>query len=46
MPYPINMNVKPHVSALFDAATNSISYIVNDPNGDNCAIIDGGIVID
>jgi len=46
MPYPINMNVKPHVSAFFDAATNTISYIVNDPNGDHCAIIDSVMDID
>lgn len=46
MSYPVNMNVKPHVSAFFDEATNTISYIVREPDGDHCAIIDSVMDID
>ena len=31
MSYPVNPSVKPEVQALFDEATNTISYIVKDP---------------
>ena len=30
----------PDITAFFDKATNTISYIVCDPNGSACAIID------
>lgn len=40
MTYPVDMSVKPDVSAHFDQATNTISYIVKDPNSNHCAIID------
>ncbi|MDG1530016.1 MAG: MBL fold metallo-hydrolase [Paracoccaceae bacterium] len=46
MTYPINMTVKPDVSAHFDDATNTITYIVKDPNSDHCAIIDSVMDID
>lgn len=46
MAYPINMSVKPDVSAHFDEATNTITYIVKDPNSDHCAIIDSVMDID
>ena len=29
MTYPVDMTVEPHVSAFFDEATNTISYIVS-----------------
>ncbi len=38
--------MKPEVSAFFDPATNTISYIVKDPNSDHCAIIDSVMDID
>ncbi|MDG1068331.1 MAG: MBL fold metallo-hydrolase [Sulfitobacter sp.] len=38
--YPVNMDIKPDVSAFFDTATNTISYIVKDPASTSCAIID------
>lgn len=44
--YPINMSVKPDVSAHFDEATNTISYIVKDPASDHCAIVDSVMDID
>ena len=46
MTYPVNMSVKPEVSAHFDEATNTISYIVKDPNSDHCAIVDSVMDID
>lgn len=46
MTYPVNMNVKPIVSAHFDEATNTISYIVRDPSSTHCAIIDSVMDID
>ncbi len=46
MTYPVDMTVKPDVSAHFDEATNTISYIVKDPTSDHCAIIDSVMDID
>ena len=46
MTYPINMDIKPDVQAFFDAATNTISYIVKDPTSNACAIIDSVMDID
>ncbi|MBU3030984.1 MBL fold metallo-hydrolase [Paracoccus marinaquae] len=44
--YPVRMDVKPEVSAHFDPATNTISYIVRDPGSDACAIVDSVMDID
>ncbi|MFB9148566.1 MBL fold metallo-hydrolase [Roseovarius ramblicola] len=44
--YPVNMDIKPEVEAFFDAATNTISYIVKDPGSDACAIVDSVMDID
>jgi len=44
--YPVNMDIKPDVSAFFDTATNTISYIVKDPASTSCAIIDSVMDID
>ncbi|MDR6263043.1 MULTISPECIES: MBL fold metallo-hydrolase [Rhodobacterales] len=46
MTYPVNMDVKPDVSAHFDEATNTVSYIVRDPSSNHCAIIDSVMDID
>ena len=46
MIYPVNMALKPDVSAHFDEATNTITYIVKDPDSDHCAIIDSVMDID
>lgn len=46
MSYPIDMTLTPDVSAHFDAATNTISYIVKDPQSDHCAIVDSVMDID
>jgi glyoxylase-like metal-dependent hydrolase (beta-lactamase superfamily II) len=44
--YPINMSIKPPVKAFFDAATNTISYVVRDPSSSACAVIDSVMDID
>lgn len=46
MTYPVNMNMVPDVSAHFDEATNTITYIVVDPETQHCAIIDSVMDID
>ncbi len=46
MNYPVDMTIKPDVSAHFDEATNTITYIVKDPSSDHCAIIDSVMDID
>ncbi|MGC1495772.1 MAG: MBL fold metallo-hydrolase [Sulfitobacter sp.] len=46
MNYPVDMSVKPDVSAHFDEATNTITYIVKDPSSNHCAIIDSVMDID
>ena len=37
---PIDMTVKPEVEAFFDPETNTISYVVKDPNSNSCAVVD------
>jgi glyoxylase-like metal-dependent hydrolase (beta-lactamase superfamily II) len=46
MNYPINMTAKPHVAAFFEKDTNTISYVVKDPNSESCAIVDSVMDID
>jgi glyoxylase-like metal-dependent hydrolase (beta-lactamase superfamily II) len=46
MAYPIDMSVHPEVTAFFDPATNTISYVVKDPASDACAIVDSVMDID
>lgn len=46
MEYPVNMSIIPEVSGHFDPATNTISYIVKDPNSRHCAVIDSVMDID
>ncbi|MBC7154532.1 MAG: MBL fold metallo-hydrolase [Rhodobacteraceae bacterium] len=43
---PVNMTIHPEVEAFFDAATNTISYIVKDPGSNACAIVDSVMDID
>ena len=44
--YTADISKKPHVQAFFDEATNTISYIVQDPSSTFCAIIDSVMDID
>src|SRR5690606_2501919 len=40
IPFTPDLGVKPEVVAFFDEPTNTISYIVKDPNSNACAVID------
>ena len=42
----VNMSVKPDVEGYFDEATNTITYIVKDPESNSCAIVDSVMDID
>ncbi|SEN18242.1 Glyoxylase, beta-lactamase superfamily II [Loktanella fryxellensis] len=44
--FPVDMTVQPQVTAFFDEATNTISYVVKDPQSSSCAIIDSVMDID
>ncbi|MGH1482890.1 MAG: MBL fold metallo-hydrolase [Geminicoccales bacterium] len=44
--YPIDLSVKPEVKAFFEEDSNTISYVVKDPNSTSCAIIDSVMDID
>lgn len=44
--YRVNMDIKPDVKGFFDEATNTISYIVQDPSSKSCAIVDSVMDID
>lgn len=46
MPYPVDMSVEPEVFAFFEEATNTISYVVKDPESTACAVIDSVMDID
>lgn len=42
----LSMNTHPDVTAFFDKATNTISYVVKDPESKACAVIDSVMDID
>jgi len=44
--FNVDMSSKPHVEAFFDPATNTVSYVVSDPQSSSCAIIDSVMDID
>ena len=44
--YPIDPATKPEVTAFFDPQTNTISYVVQDPGSDACAVVDSVMDID
>ncbi|UWP99892.1 MBL fold metallo-hydrolase [Aliiroseovarius crassostreae] len=44
--YPINTDLTPEVTGFFDPATNTISYVVKDPQSRACAVIDSVMDID
>jgi glyoxylase-like metal-dependent hydrolase (beta-lactamase superfamily II) len=46
IPFKPNSSTKPEVVPFFDAPTNTISYIVKDPDSDACAVIDSVMDID
>jgi glyoxylase-like metal-dependent hydrolase (beta-lactamase superfamily II) len=46
IPFAPDLSVKPEVTAFFDEATNTVSYVVKDPNSRACAVIDSVMDID
>ena len=46
LPVAIDLSVKPVITPFFDAATNTVSYVVQDPGSKACAIIDSVMDID
>ncbi len=44
--YPVDMSAKPEISGFFDEATNTVSYVVRDPQSNACAVIDSVMDID
>ncbi len=44
--YRTNMSVRPEVKGFFDPQTNTISYVVKDPNSRACAVVDSVMDID
>ncbi|MEM8855018.1 MAG: MBL fold metallo-hydrolase [Pseudomonadota bacterium] len=44
--YPVDVSVKPNVTAFFDEATNTVTYVAQDPASDACAVIDCVMDID
>ena len=44
--YPVDLTIKPEVTAFFEEATNTISYVVRDPDSDACAVIDSVLDFD
>ena len=47
MPSDSQLNqIIPHVESFFHAASNTISYVVKDPQSNSCAIIDSVLDLD
>jgi len=46
IPHAIDLTLKPEVTGFFDAATNTVSYVVKDPASKSCAIFDSVMDID
>ena len=46
IPHPVDLSVKPEVTAFFDEPTNTVSYVVKDPHSKACAVIDSVMDID
>ena len=44
--YPTHTEIHPEVTGFFDPETNTISYVVQDPTSDACAIVDSVMDID
>jgi len=42
----VDLSVKPEITAFFDEATNTISYVVKDPQSNACAVVDSVMDID
>jgi glyoxylase-like metal-dependent hydrolase (beta-lactamase superfamily II) len=45
-PFVPDMTLRPEVTGFFDPATNTISYVLRDPAGSGCAVIDSVMDLD
>jgi glyoxylase-like metal-dependent hydrolase (beta-lactamase superfamily II) len=46
IPHAVDLSIKPEVTGFFDLETNTISYVVKDPESSSCAVIDSVMDID
>ena len=46
LPFTPDLSITPEVTAFFDQPTNTISYVVKDPDSNACAVIDSVMDID
>ncbi|PSM18655.1 MBL fold metallo-hydrolase [Nitratireductor sp. StC3] len=46
LPFTPDLSVKPEITAFFDEATNTVTYVVKDPNSKACAVVDSVMDID
>lgn len=46
IPHPVDLATRPEVTAFFDRATNTVSYVVKNPASTACAVIDSVMDID
>jgi glyoxylase-like metal-dependent hydrolase (beta-lactamase superfamily II) len=46
VPFSPDLSLKPEVKAFFDEPTNTVTYVVRDPNSSACAVIDSVMDID
>jgi glyoxylase-like metal-dependent hydrolase (beta-lactamase superfamily II) len=46
IPFNPDMKMNPEITAFFDAPTNTVTYVVKDPQSKSCAIIDSVLDID
>ncbi|MGH1419084.1 MAG: MBL fold metallo-hydrolase [Hyphomicrobiaceae bacterium] len=46
IPHAVDLSLKPDIKAFFDELTNTVSYVVKDPQSDSCAVIDSVMDID
>lgn len=46
IPFHVDLELRPDVTAFFDAPTSTISYVVKDPGSEACAVIDSVMDLD
>lgn len=46
IPHPVDLATRAEITAFFDEATNTVSYVVKDPGSASCAVIDSVMDID
>lgn len=46
IPHPVDLSTQPEITAFFDGQTNTVSYVVKDPDSKACAIVDSVMDID